>query len=339
MTSLVVRFPEMGEEAWRTALRLRLPPTGEYTAIVVLGMGGSGVGGDLLAAVLQPAFPVPVVVVKDRTVPSFVGPQTLVFACSSSGNTEETIGAYAAAKQAGAVAIVITSGGVLHGLAAAHGDPTVPIPPGLPPRAALPYLLLPMVRALRRLTHMGELSGEWAEARAVLRAVVAELGPENSAARNPAKQLAERLIGHMPAVYAAAPHLTAVAYRWKTQLSENGKVLALWHAFPELNHNETVGWEDESTAARLAVVLLREPDEDPEVARRVAVTREVAFRSAASVTEVTARGAGRLARLLSLVLFGDFVSVYVALLRGVDPTPVPPIDEVKRRLRPAAEGD
>ncbi len=332
MTDLVVRFPDMGEEAWQTAMRLRLPPSGEYSAILVLGMGGSGVGGDLLAALLRPVLPVPVIVVKDHGVPAFVGPQTLVFACSYSGNTEETISAYTAAKQAGAPAIVITSGGVLQGLATAHGDPFVLVPPGMPPRAALPYLFLPMVSVLRRLTHMGELSGDWAEARRVLRAMAADLGPQSPSERNPAKQLAERLRGHMPAVYASTSDLAAVAYRWKTQFSENGKVLALWQTFPELNHNETVGWEDEATAARLAVVLLVEPDEEAEVRRRVAATRDVAFGAAASVTEVTARGVARLARLLSLVLFGDFTSVYLALLRGVDPTPVWPIDEIKRRL-------
>lgn len=338
MTGLVVRFPVMGAEAWQAALRLPLPAGGEYTSVAVLGMGGSGVGGDLLAALLRGVLPVPVVVVKDRTVPAFVGPQTLVFAASYSGNTEETIAAYTAARAAGAPAVVVTSGGVLEGLAVAHGDPLVRLPGGLPPRAALPYLFLPMVGMLRRLTHLGELSGEWVAARGILDALVAELGPEVPAARNPAKHIAERLAGRLPAVYASWSGLAAAAYRWKSQLNENGKVLALWQAFPELNHNETVGWEDASTRGRLAVVLLREPDEEPEVAARVAATKEVAFTGAASVDEVLARGAGRLARLLSLVLFGDFVSVYVALRRGVDPTPVRPIDEIKRRLRPAAQG-
>src|SRR3990172_6728157 len=133
--------------------------------MAVGGRGGSGGGGDLLAALLRPVFPVPVVVVKDRRLPAFVGPQTLVFACSYSGTTEGAINAYTAAKQAGAPTIVITSGGVLHGLATAHGAPRVQVPPGMPPRAALPYLFLPMVSALRRLTHVGELSGEWAQAR------------------------------------------------------------------------------------------------------------------------------------------------------------------------------
>lgn len=332
MVDLVARFPAMGAEAWEAGLRLQPPPV-PSTAVVVLGMGGSGVGGDLLAALLRPAFPVPVVVIKDSRVPGFVGPQTLVFACSYSGNTEETISAYTAARRAGAPAVVITTGGILRGLAAGHGDPVVPVPPGIPPRAALPYLLLPMVGALRHLLPWADFSGEWQEARAVLEELAGQLGRDVPGERNPAKQLAQRLVGHLPAVYAATSDLGPVAYRWKSQLGENGKTLALWHAFSELNHNETVGWEDRTLAGRVAVVLLREPEEEPDVARRIEATREVSFSAAASVSEVIARGRGRLARLLSLVLFGDFVSVYVALLRGVDPTPVAPIDEIKRRLR------
>lgn len=332
MAGLVARLPEMGEEIWQIAMRLRLPQVMESTTIIVLGMGGSGVGGDLLQALIGPSFPVPVIVVKDRHVPAFVGPQSLVFACSHSGNTEETIQAYTEAKQAGAPAIVITSGGVLGARAAEHGDPVVHLPGGLPPRAAVPYLFLPMVSALRRLTHMGELSMEWAGARDVLHALAGELNREVPAERNAAKRLAARLVGHIPAVYASSPSLAVAAYRWKCQFNENGKTLALWNTFPELNHNETVGWEDERIARQLSVVLLREPDEPDEVSRRVTVTREVVFQKAASVDEVLARGSTRLARLLSLVLFGDFTSVYLALSRGVDPTPVRPIDEVKRRL-------
>jgi glucose/mannose-6-phosphate isomerase len=332
MADLVARFPAMGAEAWEAALRLQ-PPPGPLSAVVVLGMGGSGVGGDLLAALLRPVFPLPVAVIKDSRVPGFVGPHTLVFACSYSGNTEETVNAYAAAKQVDAPAVVITAGGLLRELAAARGDPVVQVPPGIPPRAALPYLFLPMVGALRHLLPRTDLLGEWAEAHAVLEDLGGQLGRDVPADRNPAKQLADRLVGRLPAVYAATSDLAPVAYRWKSQLNENGKVLALWHSFSELNHNETVGWEDRTLAQRVAVILLREPEEEPDLARRIAATREVSFRAAASVSEVTARGKGRLARLLSLVLFGDFVSVYVALLRGVDPTPVPPIDEIKRRLR------
>jgi len=332
MAQLVVRFPEMAEEIWQSAMRLKLPSADDATAIVVLGMGGSGVGGDLLLSLLAPTFPVPVIVVKDRRVPAFVGPQSLVFACSFSGETEETLAAYEMAKDAGAPAVVISSGGALASLAAQRGDPVVALPPGLPPRAAVPYLFLPMVSALRRLTHMGELSGEWAEARGVLAALIEEVGPSARAERNPAKRLAGRLAGHLPAVYASSPTLAAAAYRWKCQFNENSKTLALWNTFPELTHNETVGWEDEALARQIAVVLLREPDEEPAVARRVIATREVAFGAAVSVDEVRARGNSRLARLLSLVLFGDFVSVYLAILRGVDPTPVARIEEIKRRL-------
>jgi len=332
MVGLVARFPAMGEEAWLLGMRLRLPAALESTAVAVLGMGGSGVGGDLLAALLAPTFPVPVVVVKDSVLPAAVGPQTLLFACSYSGETAETLAAYRAAKAAQAPAIVITSGGTLAAEAERHGDPLVRVPAGLPPRAALPYLFLPMVSALRRLTHLGELSGEWREAAAVLRDLAAELGPEVPLARNPAKRLAATLGERTPAVYGASTALGAVAYRWKCQFNENAKTLAHWGAFPEVNHNETVGWTDGAAAGRTAVVLLREPDEPEERRQRIGATREVAFAGAAAVEEVVARGEGRLSRLLSLVLLGDFTSVYLALLRGVDPTPVPVIDEVKRRV-------
>lgn len=338
MISLVVRFAEMGEEAWQIATRLRLPTAGEYAAVAVLGMGGSGVGGDLLAALLRPTCPLPIVGIKDDAVPRFVGPKTLVFACSYSGNTGETIAGYVAAKQAGAPAIVVTSGGALQGLATAHGDPQVRIPAGLPPRAALPYLFLPLVNLVRRLTEGDVRAEEWAEAREVLRALAAECGPESPAERNPAKQLADILRGRLPAIYASSADLAAAAYRWKSQCNENGKVLALWGAFPELTHNEIVGWVDPTSPVQPAVVLLRAPDEDAETAARVAAVRAVAF-GAASVHEVVARGNEPLAHLLSLVLFGDFMSVYLALLRGVDPFPVPPIDEVKRRLRERARGE
>jgi glucose/mannose-6-phosphate isomerase len=133
-------------------------------------------------------------------------------------------------------------------------------------------------------------------------------------------------------VYGASTALGAVAYRWKCQFNENAKTLAHWGAFPEVSHNETVGWTDGAAAGRTVVVLLREPDEPDERRQRIEATREVAFAGAAAVEEVVARGEGRLSRLLSLVLLGDFTSVYLALLRGVDPTPVPVIDEVKRRL-------
>lgn len=332
MAGAVRRFPDMGDDAWRTAMRVRLPETIDVTAVVVLGMGGSGVGGDLLQALLAPSFPVPIVVVKNARIPASVGPQTLVFACSYSGNTRETLEAYAQAKAAAAPAIVISSGGKLRDEAARFGDPIVEIPGGLAPRAALPYLFLPMVNALRRLTHLGELSGEWAEARDVLRGVVAAMDPKVAEATNPAKQLAGRLVGKLPAVYASSPALGPAAYRWKCQFNENSKTLALWGAFPELTHNEIVGWENADLAGRISVVLLREPDEGQDIAGRIAATRSVAFARAAAVDEVQARGSSRLARLLSLVLFGDFVSVYLALLCGVDPFPVPSIDRVKAAL-------
>lgn len=332
MLGLVRHLGAMTAEGWEAASDL-LPTPVSPRAVVVSGMGGSGIGGDLLRALLAPIAAVPVVVVKDYRLPAFVGRDTLVFACSYSGNTEETLAAYQEAHAAGAAVIAVTSGGTLAGLAAASGHPIVRVPPGLPPRAALPHILMPVLRITDRLGIGGVTEAEVREAAAVLGEMVVRWGPEAHSGRNPAKALAVALEGAVPVVYASSSQFEAVAQRWKTQLNENSKVFACWNAFPELNHNETVGWEGvRGGHPRLHAVLLRDRNEGARNALRVEITLELLARRADCVTEVWSQGTGLLARLLSLVLFGDLVSVYLALLVGVDPTPVEIISEIKRRL-------
>jgi glucose/mannose-6-phosphate isomerase len=172
------------------------------------------------------------------------------------------------------------------------------------------------------------------EAAAVLDTLAAECARDVPALRNPAKRLAEQLVDRIPAVYAASPGLEAAAHRWKTQFNENSKTLATWDAFPELNHNETVGWGAPASMRRqVAVVVLLDGTESPRLVHRIRLTTDLALGGAAGVHEVRARGSGRLARLLSLVLMGDLVSVYLAYLRGVDPTPTEIIETIKQRLR------
>jgi glucose/mannose-6-phosphate isomerase len=227
--------------------------------------------------------------------------------------------------------VVITSGGTLLRRARERGDPAVAAPPGLPPRAALPYLFLPMLAVLGASGVVRPFDDDAAEAADVTAAVADELGPGRP--DSPARSLAAMLVGRFPLIYSSSPSLEPAAQRWKDQINENAKTLAAWNTFPELNHNETVGWGlDPDLARRCHVVILRDPREPARLARRVAITRDLAFIRAAGVDEVWARGRGVLARLCSMILVGDFVSWYLALLRGVDPTPVPVIDELKRRL-------
>jgi len=329
MLDLVFRLPAFCRQAW--ALGCEVTLTGTPSAIAVLGMGGSGIGGDLLRSVLFDQAPIPTTVVKEYRLPASVDGSTLVFACSYSGNTEETLAAYDEAAQRGATCVAITSGGLLAQRAQARGHQVVAVPPGIPPRAALPYLFLPMVAALSRSGIVRALDADAAEAADVLTAILNDASPEQRVGE--ARRLAGDFLHRIPVIYSATPFLESAAQRWKDQLNENAKTFAVWNTFPELNHNETVGWGlDDELAARLAVVVLHDPAESDRLRRRVEITRTLAFGRAGSVNEVTAAGAGALARLLSTVAIGDLASVELALLRKVDPTPVPVIDELKAQL-------
>ncbi|MDR7439116.1 MAG: bifunctional phosphoglucose/phosphomannose isomerase [Armatimonadota bacterium] len=333
MVDLVVQLGETLREGYRIGKEVSLPEAPEVEQVVVLGMGGSGIGGDLLRGLLYDRADIPVAVVKDYTVPRWVGPRTLVFACSYSGNTEETLAAYEAAGQAGAVRVAITSGGVLYERARSEGVPVVRVPSGFPPRAALGYLFAPLLAVLERWGVIPQQEAAVAEVASVLAALAREWGPDRPEAENPAKQLARTLAGRIPVIYALSRFTEPAALRWKTQLNENSKMFAIHNVFPELNHNETVGWALAGQPERvLVVVVLRDWEDPPRLVQRLEITREIAFHRAGGYHEVWSRGDGPLSRLTSLVLFGDLVSVYLAYLNDVDPYPVVVIDELKRRL-------
>lgn len=328
MLDLIRRLPEMCAVAWSLPVEPAVPAA-RPQHIVALGMGGSGIGGDLLRAVLADEIPVPVVAVKDYRIPAFAGPESLVFACSYSGNTEETLAAYDEAAARGARCVAITSGGELLRRARGHRHPAVVVPGGLPPRAALPYLFLPMLAVLGRAGVARSFEGEVREAVEVLTGLLeAPLSAES-----PARHLADRLQGRIPAVYSASPFLEPAAQRWKDQFNENAKTFAVWNTFPELNHNETVGWGlADALAQRIHVVILRDRQEPARLGQRVAITKDLAFARAAGLDEVQSEGEGKVSRLLSVIAYGDLVSWYLAVARGVDPTPVPVIEDLKRRL-------
>jgi glucose/mannose-6-phosphate isomerase len=330
---LIRGFAGQVADAARLADHVRLagePPR----AVCLVGMGGSAVAGDLLGALAQPGAPFPVHVVRGYTVPAWVGPDALVVASSYSGHTEETLAAFEAARVRGARLLVLSSGGELGAQAERHGFPWVRVPAGFPPRAALAFLLLPLVVVLDRVGGGLGPPAEREEAVRVLTALGAELAPEVPTGENAAKALAVRLAGRVPAIYGSG--LTApVAYRWRTQLEENAKVLAVSGELPEMNHNAIEAWGAGPETA-WAVVLLRDAGEHPRVARRAGLTREIVG-ARAPVHDAWSRGEGRLARLLSLVLQGDWTSYYVSLQRSVDPWAVDRLEAFKRRMA-APEG-
>ncbi len=301
--------------------------------IVVLGMGGSAIGGDLIRSLFEGELTKPFQVNRDYAIPEFVGPRTLVAACSYSGNTEETLSGYAEARRKGAKIMTFCTGGKLKELAQADGYPVVLIPGGLSPRAALGYSFFPIMAVLEKLAFLSPKDREFDEMLAVVERIQARMDvavPENE---NFAKQLAREVYGKLPVIYGAGGWRATVAARWKGQFNENAKNIAYWNAFPELNHNETVGWEAPAEVNALVhVIILRDAEEAPRLAKRVEVTRELMAAAVDGFTEIRAEGTSALARMFSLVYIGDFVSYYLSMLNGIDPSPVRVIDKLKAEL-------
>ena len=317
----------------QTAARLRpepAPSADRPPLVVAAGMGGSAAGGDVLAACGAERLAVPIVVHRGYGLPPIASGRALVVASSYSGGTAEVLSAVDVAVERRLAVVAITSGGALRERAARHGMPIVLLPAGLMPRMALGYLLFPAIAALRAagLDVAGE--SEVAEAVAVVETLAPGLVPERPSADNEAKRLALAIGDRLPAVY-GGPTTGAIAYRWKTDIEENAKAFALSGVLPEMNHNTIEAWRAPG-AGQMHLVLLREHDEPPPIARRFAVMCELVGDAAGGVSECWARGRGRLARLLSLAYVGQWTSYYLALLRGVDPWTVPLLDELKRRV-------
>ena len=330
MAGVLSRFPAQCREA--QALR-PVPdvPLGPPRLVVVAGMGGSAVGGDLLSACAGDRLRVPVLTHRGYGLPAAAGPGTLVIAASYSGDTVEAVSAFEAALAAGTVVLAVTQGGRLGALAARHQAPLVRLPGGLPPRLALGYLFFPLLGILASAGLPTPPPTEVAEALEVVEALAVELGPAAPAGKNEAKHLALEIGDRTPVAYGG--QLTgAVAYRWKTDIEENAKRLAVAGALPEMNHNEIEAWRAPE-AGRLHAILLRDRGEHPDIGRRFDLVRAVIGPVAGGISEAWSRGEGRLARLLSLVYLGQWTSYYLALRRGVDPWAVPMLEEVKRRLR------
>ena len=326
MMGALLSFPDYVRTAYglpRPLLDIPRP-----AGIAVLGMGGSAIGGDLLSSCLLEKNGPPVLVNRDYELPSHVGPKTLVFAVSYSGNTEETLAAFDEAKKRGCNIVTISSGGFL----AQRNDPArhVPLPGGLQPRAAVGLMLLPMIGVLEDLG-VADFRSEVDETVRLLTEMTRELGPSSPAAENPAKAVALGLLGAFPMIF-SGPFLAPVAKRWRTQLNENSKLLAREDVIPEMDHNDLVAWSEDPMAARCSVVLLRDLREHPRIAKRMELTRRLGLDRARHVAEVRSRGTGTLPRLLSALIVGDFASFYLAVLRGADPSPVKVIERLKREL-------
>ena len=307
-----------------------LAPRDCRSGLVVAGMGGSSIGGALARAVLGDRASRPIVLARGYALPSWTEPETAVLCASYSGETEETLAAYEAAQALGAYTVVVTTGGRLAEQARQDGVPVVPLPGGFQPRAAVAYLLVTALE-VAALCGAGEaLHSEIDVAAAHAEKLVARWGPGAPEDCAP-KALARGLHGTIPVIAGAG--LTApVAYRWKTQINENAKLPAFSSELPELDHNEIVGWEQASRLGPFSGVFLDDSDLHPRVKQRIELTRGLIASRGAATFRIDSEGETRMERLVSLLLLGDLMSLYLAIMAGVDPANIDVLTSLKSAL-------
>lgn len=301
--------------------------------VLICGMGGSAVAGDLIASTYYERTRVPLVVHRGYYLPGWADDHTLAVLLSYSGETEETLTAAMQALERESPAIAVTSGGKLDTwYNGKHGVPVLPIPGGLQPRMALLHMLVPAVVMLARLGVIPPQDQELDAAREAIVAAIEAYGPDRPTEANPAKQLAQRLFDKVPVIYGA--EVTAgVAFRWKCQFNENAKQPSFHAILPEQNHNEIVGFEQSGPFGDLArVVILKDPRQHRQIERRIGLTREIIKPAVGDIITIEGEGDTPLARLMDLVILGDYVSLYAACLRRVDPEPVDSIGTLKQGL-------
>jgi glucose/mannose-6-phosphate isomerase len=328
MRDIIASLPEQLEAGMKVGGTVKVP-LGEAQRIFIVGMGGSAIGGDVFGAWLADRAKAAIQVVRDYHLPSYARPEDLLVAVSYSGNTEETLAATAEGTKLGCRGVAITSGGKLKELARPAGLRVIPLPTGLPPRGAFGHMF-GILAGLGREWAVGDLDAELGQATVHLRDLRTQFAPERAMRRNRAKALALRIRPTVPVIYGAGPFIS-IAKRWQTQLNENSKVLAFASAFPEADHNELVGWIEDSRNRSHRPILLRDRDEAPGLRRQLDITVSLMSRKA-KVEQVEDDGSTLLSRMLGTLYLGDYVSLYLAALRHVDPFVLKPIQALKAKL-------
>lgn len=333
MYTWITDFPLQVEDAVRIGkeIKVKLDVRGIHN-IVLTGLGGSAIGGDLLRSYLGDELRIPFIINRHYTLPAFVGKNSLVIVSSYSGNTEETISAHKDATKRKAKVLCISTGGETMNMAKKFKQPWIQIPPGLSPRAALGYSFFPLLVMLSKLHLIKSKDRDIKETIQLLKSKATHFSNPESPENVPL-QLAERLKGMLPIIYAPVDHFDAVNMRWRGQFAENSKQLSSGHVLPEMNHNELVGWKVLTDLMKhMHVIFIKDSGTHKRVAIREEITKQVVARYAGDVTEVISEGKSLLARIFSLIHFGDWVSLYLAVLNNEDPEPVAVINYLKNEL-------
>ncbi len=333
MLSHIHELPQLCRKAWQMANAFNLPQDYSRTnKVVILGMGGSAIGGDLVASLISTEAKIPVLVRRDYNLPAFVDSKTLVIASSYSGMTEETLSTFNEALNTDSKKLVITTGGRLKDIAQERNIPVFTFAYKAQPRAALPFSFLPILNFVQRLGFIGDKSADVAEMIEAIEQLSQEINETAPIKQNQAKQLAQALHGKLAVIYGAG--ITAeVAHRWKTQLNENSKAWAFHEAFPELNHNAVVGYQFPlELVSNILVVMLRSNHLPKPILRRYQITAQLLDKAKVRYQLMDGLGKSQLAQMMSLVLLGDYASYFLAILNQTDPTPVKTIDFLKGKL-------
>ncbi len=326
----VLALPEHLRDAlWRVESAI-MQDWDTSAGLVVAGMGGSAIGGALARAALSDQASRPIFVTRAYGLPTWTTPDTMVLCASYSGDTEETLACYESAGALGAKRTVVTTGGRLAEMARADGVPVIPLPGGFQPRAAVAYEIVASLEVAALCGAGPRLTSEIDVAASHTEQLVAEWGPD-APEDSLAKEVARGLHGTTP-VIAGAGLTSPIAYRWKTQINENAKQPCFWNELPELDHNEIVGWEGARELGRFSAVFLDDSDAHPRLKERMDLTERLIADNAAASFRLETRGQTAIERVISLLLLGDLVSIYLATLRGVDPGPVKVLDELKAAL-------
>jgi len=333
MFGAIYRFADQIKEAITIGEQINLK--NDYSScknIVVAGMGGSAIGGDIVKNIVQYELKIPFYVSRNYTLPNWVDDKTLVICSSYSGNTEESLSAYDDAINKGAMICGISTGGQLSQNIQTKEYDLVTIPGGLQPRAALAYSFVPMLYLLSKI---GLISNATIDALTKATKLLEEKREIYSVgdASNPIFKLAKDIYGMIPIIYGITDSTGVVALRWKGQLCENSKMLAYHNEIPEMNHNEIVGWgNNPDLLSELSVIWLKDKNDNDRLRARQNITKSLLDDMNIMQHEVDADGANNLERLLGLVNYGDWLSYWCAILHNTDPSPVEKIDKLKKVL-------
>jgi glucose/mannose-6-phosphate isomerase len=335
MGERLLNFHSQCETAVSIARNLEFPFYAEgIENIVISGMGGSAVGGNILTSYLNRSLKIPCVVNRNYLLPGFAAEKTLTIIISYSGNTEETLSSLNDGYKRGSKIIAIASGGAAEEFCSEKGIPLIKIRRGMQPRESLGYLFFPLLILMEKIGFVEGQEKEISETIEMLKILSKSYSPEMIETENDAKMLSIAIHGKIPLIYGVQDITDSIALRWKCQFNENSKVPAFCSVFPELNHNEIEGWDmHHEFGYKFFIIILRSEDENDRISRQIEITKSLLSDRVSGLREVWGKGKGRLSEIFSLIYLGDFASYYLAILNGVDPTPVRNIERLKKQLK------